>query len=244
MAAVRGHLSKAPITEALIDVQLSPFQMDSKHLERIAESLGAYSLQGPIFQHSARFQVGLAAPQAVNLEKIGYRLHSTDGRYVVQIRPNALTLSRVNGYEDWETLLKEMGSVWDVFRRDIPAEVNISRVAVRYINRLNLPIRDGDRFEDFLTKPPEVPDELPQSVAAFMQRVLIVGDEGRLANVIQLLEEGSATEGSLPILLDIDAFTTVPTSFTNLWTTLSRLRDFKNSIFFASLQEKAVEHFL
>lgn len=107
-------------------------------------------------------------------------------------------------------------------------------------------MQQGEHFEQYLTKPPSVPEGLPQGVLGFMQRIVIVEPAlGRQANVIQLLQEGAAPPDHVPVLLDIDAYKQLEMSPSNtdVWALLSSLRAFKNQIFFEYLTEKSVELF-
>jgi uncharacterized protein (TIGR04255 family) len=119
----------------------------------------------------------------------------------------------------------------------------ISRVATRFINRLRLPMQPGEHFQEFLSKPPDVPDDLPQGVMAFDQRMVILNPElGCRANVTLSLAEGPAPADHVPVVLDIDVYSLVEIAADSddVWNLLARLRVFKNEIFFASLTERAV----
>ena len=48
----------------------------------------------------------------------------------------------------------------------------MSRVALRYINQLELPLKHGDQFTQFLTSAPDLPEGAPQAVSQFLSRVM------------------------------------------------------------------------
>jgi len=249
MAKIREHLTRPPITEALIDFQAKASAEDGlESVKAVAEALkGRYEPQGPIFELQTQWAVSSdKGPQTKSAAReLGIRLQSQNGKYVLQARTNGFTLSRLEPYERWDALLAEAQSLWKSYTEIIQVEV-VSRVATRFINNLKLPMKPGEVFETYLTKPPEVPDELPQGVLGFMQRVVLLKAELDLkANVIQLLQEGIAPLDHIPVILDIDVYKQVakPANSSDIWLLLAELRKFKNEIFFASLTETTVDLF-
>jgi uncharacterized protein (TIGR04255 family) len=102
-----------------------------------------------------------------------------------------------------------------------------------------MPIKD---FSDFLTAPPQVPEELPQGVSSFITRVVIHEPTiGANAIITQALEQ-IATD-VVPIILDIDVFKLQSEGIEEkeAWDTIEKLRNFKNQIFFKSITNKLKE---
>ena len=86
----------------------------------------------------------------------------------------------------------------------IAQPVVVPRVALRYINRLDLPLADGEEFHKFLVSPPELPDEAPQATSEFLSR--IVAHEGNIALVVTQRLLTRPDPGALvPVMIDIDA---------------------------------------
>jgi uncharacterized protein (TIGR04255 family) len=174
--------------------------------------------------------------------QIGLRLHSQDERYVAQCRLAGFTLSRLPPYENWETLLAETKRVWSVYRERL-SPVRVTRVATRFINNLRLPLEPGMSFQTYLQKFVDVPDEVPEAVASFFQRFQLADiPSGAFVNLTLALNE-TPTSGSVPVILDIDAFTSTVLSPSDegLWETLEHLRTLMNRSFFGTLTERAVE---
>lgn len=248
MARIRSYLAQAPITEALIDFQVRPQKgRDLKAVQDLATLVNGYEQKGPIFQLQTTWAVTkeYGARDRSQSQELGVRLHSPDDKYVLQVRTNGFTLSRLAPYETWENLVAETRRLWALYLDRLEPET-IVRAATRFINQLHLPMKPGQQFQEYLTKPPDVPEELPQGVLGFMQRVVIPHprlDAG--ANLIQLLQEGVAPAGHVTIILDIDVYSVVnlPPKTDDAWDLLGDLRVFKNEVFFASLTEKAVKLF-
>lgn len=206
-----------------------------------------YEQKGPIFQLQTTWAVTKeeGARNRSQSHELGVRLHSPDEKFVLQVRTNGFTLSRLEPYETWENLVAEARRLWTIYNGGLEPEA-IIRVATRFINQLKLPMKPGERFQEYLTKPPDVPEELPQGVLGFMQRMVILHPElDARTNLIQLLQEGVTPADHVPIILDIDVYKMVnlPPETEDAWNLLGELRIFKNAVFFASLTEKAVELF-
>lgn len=245
MAKVRAHLERAPISEALIDLQARPQKgMGLEAVQKLADEVDGYEQHGPIIALQTKWSVTKehGAQEQSESREIGVRLHSSDQKYVLQLRTNGFTFSRLEPYETWEKLITEGRRLWEIYRTCFEPD-SIVRVATRYINQLKLPMKQGEHFEEYLAKPPQVPDELPQGVLGFMQRVVVLKPEiDARANVIQLLQDGPAPADYVPIILDIDVYKQIELcpETDDAWKLLADLRVFKNEIFFAYLTEKAV----
>lgn len=233
------HLANAPITEALIDIRVKlPSNFDVKEIEAIHESIKEqYPVKKEQRKSEFRFEIGKEEAQvetSKNPKISGYRFETSDGKQILQMRLDGFTFSRLKPYNDWEKLLNEARRLWELYK-DITRPELITRVAVRYINNLNIPMPIID-FGDYLTAPPVVPAGLPQGVSSFLNRVVVYEPaRGAHAIITQALEQFSPEVA--PIILDIDVFKNQPKGIDekDAWDTLEHLRNFKNDIFFKSI---------
>ena len=246
--AVRRHLKNAPIREALIDIQFEP-QLSIDALNYFAEAVSSkYDKQTKIWQQSFGLEIVPEGDSKTISEQaiIGIRFDSEKLGHIVQVRVNGFTFSKLAPYKDWEEVKVAAQEAWrDFVKFSKPATVN--RVAVRYINALEIPLPIND-FSEYLTSSPQVPKELPQGLSAFLQRVVMVEPKTQYAAVVtQALEEPkSATQSNtITIFMDIDCFQVkqFETCNDDLWTTFDGLRDFKNAIFFEYITERTAELF-
>lgn len=248
MAAPRKHLSKAPAREALIDLQFEPPLSLAQIDQFVAEAAPSFQRKSDLIE--ATFGVGPDTPAAAESKVVGRRLDSEKTHFVLQSRLNGFTLSRLSPYGEWAELRGEAQRWWALLR-SICGDRAITRVAVRYINAIAIPL-PVLTFDEYFTSAPRVPSELPQGVSGFLQRV-IVPDEahGCIAVITQALEGQAATveagtSSAVTVLLDIDVSRATNIglgSDDEVWAALNQLRDQKNRIFFAHLTEKAVEMF-
>ncbi len=235
------HLKNAPIIEALIDIRVSlPSVFDPKDFLSLSKDISdKYTKSVPRQTFTATFGVEAGKPftQATESKGIhGYICKSEDEKDVVQFRIDGFTFSRLNPYSEWETVLSEAKRLWGLYSIKCLPKL-ITRIAVRYINRLDLPLPIKD-FADYLTAPPLVPDSLPQGVSQFLTRV-VIHDADITANIIQTMKSTPKAD-HIGIILDIDVFKLKDTGFeeSSIWPEFEKLRDLKNRIFFESITEK------
>lgn len=244
MAKIRSHLRNAPIKEGLIDLRISPrSDFILPQIQKIADLVPGYRQQGLIYQIETTLTLGDdSETESKRTLATGVRFQSADERFIAQFGIGGFTLSRLPPYETWGSLVEEASRLWRIYVEVAEPEL-VTRVATRFINDLQLPMLEGEDFENYLTASPKIPPGLPQAVLGFLQRVVITDPTTQsLANVIQVLQEGPR-QGKVPVILDIDVYKAIEfaPSDHHLWETLEALRIFKNTIFFESLQEKAVE---
>jgi uncharacterized protein (TIGR04255 family) len=245
--AKQRHLQNAPITEALIDIHVSP--RDGLTFAELRDVIGAaefgYYVKGPISQGT--FAVIVAPdgqPPLTTGEsaQVGMRIHSSDEKYVAQSRLTGFTLSRLPPYETWTDLIEEAKRLWAIYVTRL-APKRVIRVATRYINNLRLPLETGTSYQTYLHKLVDVPEEAPQVVEAFFQRFQLV-DAATSAHVnLTLALDGMSADGLAPVILDVDAFAVTDLHPTDLemWRILERLRELKNRSFFGTITEQAAE---
>ena len=241
------HLAHAPVTEALVDIHIEAqggFSFGG--LQKAFSDLDfGYYLKGPIAHGTFGFKLtsdGQQPETSAEAAQIGLRLHSDDEKYVAQCRVNGFTLSRLPPYENWSALMLETKKIWSIYRqRTTPIRIN--RIAARFINNLQLPLRDGESYQKYLKKFADVPEEAPQALTSFFQRLQLTDIPSTASVNITLALESASPGEPVPVILDIDAFIlkTLDPEDPELWKILDDLRALKNRCFFGTLTEHAAE---
>jgi len=245
------HLTNAPIREAVIDIQVTtPISLDA--LKEISARLkDRPHKQDELWHASIGFQINAdgkgSANTSTDRSPVGYRYTFKNHPYVLQCQVRGFTFSHLPPYGNWEEMSAIAKELWGIYL-EVAKPQTVSRIAVRYINSLPIPLPIAD-FADYLNVPPIVPEGLPQSLASFLQRFVMVDnstDTEMVAVVTQVLEELTQTS-KVTILLDIDAAKTYPIGFASntvsIWSVLEELRNFKNRVFFKYLTEKTIRMF-
>lgn len=238
ISRVFPRLQNAPIVEAVIQWQVATqtnLTADDLKAELVAQ-FGQYTLSP---QH--RVEAGFSgSPESMEVHHRshwdGYRLTSTDGKYICQWKPNTLAFSRLTPYENWQNLMKEAKPFWEAFKK-LTAATTIERIGVRFISQIAL--KRGERVSDFVknVKPPL--KGLGLRSESFLHQDTIPVENYpykiRLVRATQPPHPPMSTESCL--IVDIDVFTLEPTSLDQLESRLEEMRFLKNEVFFAFMKD-------
>lgn len=245
-------LAKPPIKEAILQLLVLPSDTYEQDLLKIfvEKESDKYPNNAPQKETLIQFISGEEGQHAgvTNKGVNGYKITSEDGQNIAQVFKDRLAVSRLDSYTTWDDLLAETQRLWGVYIKNFRPQ-KVATLSVRYINQFMLP-PEMKSFEDYLDSTPNIPDVLPQGLATFYVNYKLPDpDMGAVASV-QLLFEGvkfdeESKEPRLPIVLDIDIFMRleVASDAAEIWDGFSKLRDFKNEIFFETLKEKTLEMF-
>ena len=189
------RLSRAPAVEALIDIRVKQSVPVSLQVLKAAAEL--LSEEFPARQELRQFsgEVVLHSTEGPRLDSHhhecqGFILRSADGKTVAQFRVDGFALSRLLPYTSWTELRATTSRLWSVYR-DAVRPTSISRVAVRFINRI--PIAPGTSLEKSFRTTFVLPESLPQQIAGFLLRVVIPIEVPRsMAILSQTLEHSRA----------------------------------------------------
>jgi len=242
------HLRNAPITEAIIDFRVKAragfrpeefADLRTRLAERFPNVDERRGLQ-------ATFEViqGQGQPPVVqDLGLHGYFFKTSDGKTVAQFRVDGFTFNRLHPYTSWEELFPQAMELWRLYSSISKPDV-ITRLAIRYINRIVLP-PGAVAFETYLRAAPVIPPELPQYISSFLTRVTIHDPETDIAAHVAQALEASPPGHQLAVILDIDAYkqSELSTDDPTIQQTCERLRSFKNLIFFNSLTDETLREF-
>jgi uncharacterized protein (TIGR04255 family) len=241
-------LRNAPITEAVIDIRVKPpADID---LARLATFSDPFPLRfpEPKLRHSAsakiEFKGQAAAPlmTATGPTPDGYVFSAPAENLIAQARIDGFSLSKLKPYDSWKKFCPQFVELWDRYV-SVAQPVRITRIALRYINRIELPV--GNEFKEYILTFPEVAPGIPQGLPVFFARLVIPSPTGNMAVVTETNGGASSSPTLVPMIFDIDVFRDVDMEIgdAKLWSTIKDLRSYKNTIFFKSLTPKALEMF-
>jgi len=242
------HLTKAPITEALIDIRVklpedkqSPALIKTFTIEMQKQFPGQFPEEKELRDVQMLFEVGPPPRQETKSSHVGYRYNSNDGKRVIQAKLDGFTFSWLKPYEDWEVLRRNAYAAWQVYR-DLMKPEAITRIATRFINQIDIPGPHID-FDDYLTAAPAIPKALPQAYSSFLTRMAIPDQKNQVMIIITQAFQQGVDPKVIPIVIDIDVFmekvfeSQGGTWDTIAWETIDSLRAIKNRVFFESITE-------
>ena len=239
---------RSPITEALVDIRVQlPGNVSLADLENLHTQIKhEYPDKKTRNRWEGTFEFkGEKEPlKTIQSQIDGYLFSTSDGKQVVQYRLDGFTFSRLRPYSRWEDLYREATRLWGIYRTGT-RPLLATRLAVRYINSIEIPLKSFD-YDDYFTATPKIPQGLPQFLQHFFTRLEIsFPDQGAVAIVIQT-PSGKQDPVSTAILLDIDVVAEVMNLLAEdarIDEIFANLRKIKNEIFLKSITEKTKELF-
>jgi uncharacterized protein (TIGR04255 family) len=240
----------APITEALIDIFVElPSETSLDLLNDVHDEIKEKypkKEQRVIWKGEVKYKEGeipeISSPSSGG--PIGYLFKSLDGKQIAQARLDGFTVNRLKPYQKWEVLLKEAKDLWGIYSR-IANPQGLKKLALRYINRIEIPLPFND-IKDYIKTAPDVAPELPQILQNFFMRLVLPKPKTQsMAIITQTMEPITASSKVLPFIFDIEVYKDNGSAieFGNMWEELEELHEFKNEIFFGSITPKTRELF-
>jgi uncharacterized protein (TIGR04255 family) len=240
------HLNNPPINEALLDIRLELAKnFDNKKLESIYDSVKDTF---PVKQASNKWETLLELKPGENPVakseggENGFWFKSADSTKILQLRTDGFTLNKLKPYESWESLVTEAKQYWNIYQK-VVGEHKINRLALRYINSIQVPISAS--IADYIIFIPTIPEDMRSNVPEFFTRFVI--DDAKSdskANIILALDNLKSTDQEKTFIFDVDAYRNVnnPKS-EQIWEIFESLHNFKNTIFFNGITNKALEKY-
>lgn len=237
------HYSRAPITEAIIDLRVTlPEGFSVEQLTDIHALISDhFPTKEPIHAGSLMLQAGPNIKIDASRQHHGFLFRSEDGLRIFQATLSGFTFNRLAPYKTWEEFRGEARQLWEVYK-DICKPSSVIRAAVRFINRLDLPGPALD-LKDYLRTVPEVSPDLPQGLSAFFMQLQIPQED---LNCMLIINEAFAPPTSpelVSVILDFDLFREQiwQSDDEEIWRFLEQLRQRKNQAFEASITERTRE---
>jgi len=238
------NLKNAPITEAIIDfrAKLSSKFKPEAFLE-LKETVGdrfPVTQERKLFTGQLKFKKGEPQPPFAEYQGIhGYFFRSENNIKVAQFRIDGFTFSRLKPYTNWEEMFGEARELWKMYR-EIAQPESLTRIAVRYINHINIPLPIDD-LSDYFTAPPKLPINVQGVLSGFLSKVVVYDPKTNVStNIVQALEKSTKPDKHITVVLDIDSFKTGDFKAKNgeMWDVFEKLHNIKNNIFFSSITNK------
>lgn len=243
-----GPYARPPITEAVIELRFASPIAERSLARFLRATAKEYPTRERTYAVSAQVRVvGSGQPPQIDPSQIstGYKLTGRDAADIILVGYDKIGIVRLAPYCGWDVFF-EKAQVCYLELKKITGMRRLTRVATRYVNRLDIPVKAGEsvRTEDYLLIEPVVPASVPGLNAFFTNFSGIVPEiEGQV-----LVNSGSVPSpliDHLSFLLDIDLFREqlLPQRDTELWRLLGDLRIRKNALFESFITDRARELF-
>jgi uncharacterized protein (TIGR04255 family) len=242
---VGTYYENAPITEALLDIKVElPGTLSLQVLESIHNRVrDKYPGKANRNYVESQFSVGDQVSATAKQTPMGFAFSSQDGKQVFQARRDGFTFSRLRPYGNWAELRDEGRRLWNIYREIVNPE-RITRVAVRYINQIDIPGPAID-YKDYFRTTPEVSPSLPQGLSGFFMQLQFPQPDFEGLLILTQTAVPPPHPDTSSVVLDLDVFKAVTESPSDaeVWDLLERLRNRKNEFFEGSITDRTRELF-
>lgn len=193
-----------PIIEALCEFQFD--QASPWDLTLIGQ---VYDELKETFPKKQQLQITFAAATTSEVsEQIGtipmiplMRFLDNDGRVLVQLGQNLLTVNHLRPYTSWEDFFPLIEKVFNTYC-EIAQPKSLQHIGVRYINRIDIP-KSRINLEDYFKFRPLIPEDLPQDIGTFLIGVRLPSESSRDTLHIQLATANPEVIDALSLILEI-----------------------------------------
>lgn len=236
------HLDSPPILEALVDFRVVlPADIDLPQLATFQEAIrsGYPERQDRlVWTGELTLAPGVKVTGSEPLIR-GYLFKSNDLPHVVQASLDGYTFSRIRPYDSWEQMRKEAVALWKHYIA-IAKPLKVTRIALRYINRIELPSNVQHISDYFLTYPVLAP-KIPQLMSELYMR-MVLPDQGSRQAIVTISTDPTVLD-KVVIIFDVDVFQAGDFEIDNdtIWDAVDKLRALKNRIFFGSLTDAVLK---
>lgn len=244
------HFANPPIVEAVIDIECDfAAEFNLKSIEEPLKQafLGTYpKTQTRLLQEfTFAMKPGQAVDQSARQALQALQFLHDDSKQLVQARTTGYSFNRLAPYSGFDEYLPEIQRTWNLYRT-VAAPIQIRAVQLRYINRILLPMPDGQLDLDvYFKNGPRLPEGSDLTFNGFLNQSSAVEREtGYLVTTVLTAEQPQ--ENKLPVIFDITARavgSTDPTDWAWLEATTRSLRGLKNRVFANTLQEACLNLF-
>lgn len=233
--------SRAPIIEAIIDLRVTlPGEFP---VDKLADLHALIDDRFPTkeFLHTSAvmIQAGPTMKIDTSQQHSGFLFRSEDKRRVFQASLGGFAFNQLAPYESWESFRNEAKELWQIYK-GICKPLAITRVATRFINRLELPGPSVD-FNDYLRTTPQIAPNLPQGLSGFFMQLQIPQEDLHCMLLINEALVSPSSPETISVILDFDLFGQQDWQIEEdeeVWAFLEQLRDRKNLAFEASITDK------
>jgi uncharacterized protein (TIGR04255 family) len=205
----------------------------------------AYPEVGEQVVGTTSIMLGADTPPQTSAQAVrnGFVAFTADRTRAIQARLDGFSASKLAPYIDWTDLRDQARSLWTQYRK-AANPILITRMALRYINRINIPLPISD-LKDYIRTIPEVSPDLPQQMSNFFMQLHLPQPDLDVMCILNSAMLPPSRPETVSIIFDIDLFraTSLPQDEQDIWKLFEQMRDRKNRIFEGSITDKTRELF-
>ncbi len=165
-----------------------------------------------------------------------------DSSALVQVQPHVLTVNQLKPYPEWpafKALILEQLHVYT----DVAKEQQLTRIGLRYINRIEIPAAKFE-LEQYFVALPSVPAGIPDTFGSFLMQVEIPHDDPSMTLRLAVGSLPPSAADQSAVMLDLDMVTDQAPNIDGVAAWLDTAHDRLETVFDKSLTEKTHKELL
>ncbi|MBI1803382.1 MAG: TIGR04255 family protein [Ignavibacteriae bacterium] len=245
------HLSRAPITEAVIEIRgrASLPWNETDILTKLKQLLTGYPEHRSVQGFSSQLQWTPGQEPKVDSQNLGWQgwqFTSADKSHITKFQLDLFSFSRLKPYENWQLFSAEALRLWEIhFELAQPSE--IQRLGVRFINRFPIIGEKRVQLEDYFRGFPDDLREMNLTRVGFLHHdIFAVPGSIYAMNLIKTVQPPEGQGNEFALILDIDVYTQQPFGPKSelLKQRLVEIDVLKNKAFFGIITEDLLKTFI
>ena len=222
--------ARPPIIEATIEIRLAE-PLDDERLERLRkDAAGRYAHA----QDEVEFEFRLDPTQSSEIrgKVVGGRFMSSDAADILLVRRSGPVVARTAPYAGWGQLKDRALDEFRRWSKVVGDRRRLSRLGVRYQNRIDIPGDDQGRFapDPYVTVLPPRPAVLAGAASGFVYQLVECPVGDYMVNLAMTIAP-SPLINHVGLVIDIDAYSESISSNDDLRAKIDGVRDVKNAVF-------------
>jgi uncharacterized protein (TIGR04255 family) len=238
--------SRSPIVEARIDIKVQlPPEIEVFTLMEMASAVESeYAIEHQCFKIDGKIDVNsnLVASASAQNNLVGYAFVSDDKQKRFEVRNDGFTFRHSSPYPGWNIFKDRANEVWEIYR-EIAQPTQIDLLALRYINRIDIPSTTGFELKNYLRTFAEISTELPQNPQTWFVHLQIPGLEDGSNIFITQAMIPPESPNVLSVALDIHIIKEgiLSEESPNIWQNLNIMHGDADRVFEASISDTTRE---
>jgi uncharacterized protein (TIGR04255 family) len=233
--------ARAPIVEVILQLDFAGAPTSPNELAAFTVDLAqTYPTRDELRGFEAQIQFGPQGMQAVTTQQAppsGYQLKDAKSHRLVRAFPTAISFHEIQPYQGWASFIGEAHQVFGVYLRRVP-RTELSRIGLRYINRIDLPL-DAGEIRSWVRSAPDIPEGLPQLVSSYSSEMAMPQPD--LPGVTAVMRQALLIPDSplsIPVVVDIEMVCQASVPVPALWSFVEWLHERENMIFERTITDR------
>ncbi|QLE55979.1 TIGR04255 family protein [Nostoc sp. TCL26-01] len=205
----RRQYPNPPIEEAVCEFRFAPGQrwnltVPGLFYERIRDTYPGEPRQQNLIQAELQIEPAPDNPElAFRHDFIKLLFQSADTKKLVGVGANLLSIHSLRPYEGWENFSERISKAFHTYL-DVAKPVGVTRIALRYINKVAVAVNREIELSEYFTVYPQLPDGVPSRISGFLTRTESIYEDIPIRLVITLSDD-LPPAGQVMFTLDLEA---------------------------------------